>query len=145
IRFKDGIRGIQVVTNLQKAVACEGKDLVRSFDKGIVVVLMDEARREHMRRMDDLKQSVQNAVYEQKDPIIVYKMEAYNLFKSMLASMNKEIVSFLFKGEIPGQQQEPQNVREARPVQQQPAQVKATKAELSSPTGVSQEDQETRE
>ena len=145
IPFTDGIRGIQVATNLQKAVASEGKDVFRSFEKGIVLALIDEAWKEHLREMDDLKQSVQNAVYEQKDPIIIYKMEAYNLFKSMLASMNKEIVSFLFKGEIPGQQQEPQNVREARPVQQQPAQVKATKAELASPTGVSQEDQDTRE
>ena len=145
IPFTDGIRGIQVATNLQKAVESSGKEVFRSFEKGIVLALIDEAWKEHLREMDDLKQSVQNAVYEQKDPIIIYKMEAYNLFKSMLASMNKEIVSFLFKGEIPGQQQEPQNVREARPVQPQPVQVKATKAELASPTGVSDEDRDTRE
>lgn len=144
IPFTDGSRGIQVATNLQKAVESNGKEVFKSFEKGIVLALIDEAWKEHLREMDDLKQSVQNAVYEQKDPIIIYKMEAYNLFKSMLASMNKEIVSFLFKGEIPGQQ-EPQNVREARPVQAQPAQVTATKAELASPTGVSQEDKDTRE
>lgn len=144
VPFTDGIRGIQVATNLQKAVESNGKEVFKSFEKGIVLALIDEAWKEHLREMDDLKQSVQNAVYEQKDPIIIYKMEAYNLFKSMLASMNKEIVSFLFKGEIPGQQ-EPQNVREARPVQAQPAQVTATKAELASPTGVSQEDKDTRE
>ena len=67
--------------------------------------------------MDDLKQSVQNAVYEQKDPIIIYKMEAFNLFKNMLVNMNKDIVSFLFKGEIPLPQ--PQEIREAVPVQNQ--------------------------
>ncbi|PRD53808.1 preprotein translocase subunit SecA [Sphingobacterium gobiense] len=145
IPFTDGIRGIQVATNLQKAVESHGKEVFRSFEKGIVLALIDEAWKEHLREMDDLKQSVQNAVYEQKDPIIIYKMEAYNLFKSMLASMNKEIVSFLFKGEIPGQQQEPQNVREARPIQAQPAQLRATKAELASPTGVSAEDKDTRE
>jgi len=145
VPFTDGIRGIQVATNLQKAVESSGKEVFRSFEKGIVLALIDEAWKEHLREMDDLKQSVQNAVYEQKDPIIIYKMEAYNLFKGMLASMNKEIVSFLFKGEIPGQQQEPQNVREARPVQPQPVQVKATKAELASPTGVSDEDRDTRE
>ncbi|PRD48777.1 preprotein translocase subunit SecA [Sphingobacterium haloxyli] len=145
IPFTDGIRGIQVATNLQKAVESHGKEVFRSFEKGIVLALIDEAWKEHLREMDDLKQSVQNAVYEQKDPIIIYKMEAYNLFKSMLASMNKEIVSFLFKGEIPGQQQEPQNVREARPIQAQPPQVRATKAELASPTGVSAEDKDTRE
>lgn len=144
VPFSDGIRGIQVATNLKKAVETEGAEVFKSFEKGIVLALIDEAWKEHLREMDDLKQSVQNAVYEQKDPIIIYKMEAFNLFKSMLASMNKDIVSFLFKGEIPGQQQQPQNVQEARPVAPQPAQVKATKEDLSSPTGVSEEDIDTR-
>ncbi|WDF68746.1 preprotein translocase subunit SecA [Sphingobacterium oryzagri] len=145
VPFSDGIRGIQVATNLKKAVESNGKEVFKSFEKGIVLALIDEAWKEHLREMDDLKQSVQNAVYEQKDPIIIYKMEAYNLFKSMLASMNKDIVSFLFKGEIPGQQQQPQNIQAARPIPAQPAQVKATKAELASPTGVSEEDSDTRE
>ncbi|WP_437919385.1 preprotein translocase subunit SecA [Sphingobacterium sp. LRF_L2] len=145
VPFSDGIRGIQVATNLKKAVESNGKEVFKSFEKGIVLALIDEAWKEHLREMDDLKQSVQNAVYEQKDPIIIYKMEAYNLFKGMLASMNKEIVSFLFKGEIPGQQQQPQNIQAARAIPAQPAQVKATKAELSSPTGVSEEDKDTRE
>ncbi|MBD1429139.1 preprotein translocase subunit SecA [Sphingobacterium litopenaei] len=139
VPFTDGIRGIQVSTNLKKAVDSEGEDVFRSFEKGIVLALIDEAWKEHLREMDDLKQSVQNAVYEQKDPIIIYKMEAFNLFKSMLASMNKDIVSFLFKGEIPGQQQ-PQNIEEAKPIPAQPANVKATKEDLDSPTGVSEED-----
>src|SRR5690606_11085489 len=123
-----------------KAVESEGEEVFRSFEKGIVLALIDEAWKEHLREMDDLKQSVQNAVYEQKDPIIIYKMEAFNLFKSMLASMNKDIVSFLFKGEIPGQQQQPRNLQEAKPVPAQPANVKATKEDLDSPTGVSEED-----
>ncbi|WP_159637179.1 preprotein translocase subunit SecA [Sphingobacterium composti Ten et al. 2007 non Yoo et al. 2007] len=139
VPFTDGIRGIQVSTNLKKAVESEGEDVFRSFEKGIVLALIDEAWKEHLREMDDLKQSVQNAVYEQKDPIIIYKMEAFNLFKAMLASMNKDIVSFLFKGEIPGQQQ-PQNIEEAKPVPAQPANVVATKQSLDSPTGVSEED-----
>lgn len=139
VPFSDGIRGIQVSTNLRKAVESEGNEVFRSFEKGIVLALIDEAWKEHLREMDDLKQSVQNAVYEQKDPIIIYKMEAFNLFKTMLASMNKDIVSFLFKGEIPGQQQ-PQNIQEATPVPAQPANVKATKEDLNSPTGVSEED-----
>ncbi|MGJ1194654.1 preprotein translocase subunit SecA [Sphingobacterium spiritivorum] len=143
VPFTDGIRGIQVATNLKKAIETNGREVFKSFEKGIVLALIDEAWKEHLREMDDLKQSVQNAVYEQKDPIIIYKMEAYSLFKSMLASMNKEIVSFLFKGEIPGQTQE---VAEARPIQAQPARVVASKAELTSPTGVSDEDvQDTRE
>lgn len=140
VPFSDGIRGIQVATNLKKAVESEGAEVFRSFEKGIVLALIDEAWKEHLREMDDLKQSVQNAVYEQKDPIIIYKMEAFNLFKGMLASMNKEIVSFLFKGDIPGQ--EPQNVQEAKPTSQ--PNVTATKEDLSSPTGVSEEDMDTR-
>ncbi len=144
VPFTDGIRGIQVSTNLKKAIETNGREVFKSFEKGIVLALIDEAWKEHLREMDDLKQSVQNAVYEQKDPIIIYKMEAYSLFKSMLASMNKEIVGFLFKGEIPGQQA--QDVSEARPVPAQPARVVASKAELTSPTGVSDEDQhDTRE
>ncbi|MVZ65834.1 preprotein translocase subunit SecA [Sphingobacterium sp. DK4209] len=144
IPFSDGIRGIQVASNLKKAIESNGKDVFRSFEKGIVLALIDEAWKEHLREMDDLKQSVQNAVYEQKDPIIIYKMEAYNLFKAMLASMNKDIVSFLFKGEIPGQQQDAQNIQAARP---EAPRVKTTetKEELSSPTGVSEEDLNTQE
>ncbi|WP_140937011.1 preprotein translocase subunit SecA [Sphingobacterium lumbrici] len=142
VPFTDGIRGIQVATNLKKAVESNGLEVFKSFEKGIVLALIDEAWKEHLREMDDLKQSVQNAVYEQKDPIIIYKMEAFNLFKSMLASMNKDIVSFLFKGEIPGQQQ--QDIQEARPIRVQQAKVTATKEQLSSPTGVSDEDMDTR-
>ena len=143
IPFTDGIRGIQVATNLVKAVETEGKEVFKSFEKGIVLALIDEAWKEHLREMDDLKQSVQNAVYEQKDPIIIYKMEAYNLFKTMLAGMNKDIVSFLFKGEIPGQEQQPQNIQAARP--EQKVKVVESKAEISSPTGVSEEDLNTQE
>jgi len=144
VPFTDGIRGIQVSTNLKRAIETNGREVFKSFEKGIVLALIDEAWKEHLREMDDLKQSVQNAVYEQKDPIIIYKMEAYSLFKSMLASMNKEIVGFLFKGEIPGQQA--QDVSEARPIPAQPARVVASKAEMTSPTGVSEEDQQdTRE
>ncbi|GEM62986.1 protein translocase subunit SecA [Sphingobacterium faecium NBRC 15299] len=142
IPFSDGLRGIQVATNLKKAIETGGREVFKSFEKGIVLALIDEAWKEHLREMDDLKQSVQNAVYEQKDPIIIYKMEAFNLFKSMLAVMNKDIVSFIFKGEIPGQNM--QSVPE-RLVQAPPVQVKATKAELESPIGVSAEDVDTRD
>jgi len=139
VPFSDGTRGIQVSTNLKKAVESEGKEVFKSFEKGIVLALIDEAWKEHLREMDDLKQSVQNAVYEQKDPIIIYKMEAFNLFKSMLAEMNKEIVSFLFKGEIPGQTSN-DAPQAARPVEAKPVKTQATKADLESPTGVSDED-----
>lgn len=128
VPFSDGLRGIQVATNLKKAVESGGKEVFKSFEKGVVLALIDEAWKEHLRDMDELKQSVQNAVYEQKDPIIIYKMEAFNLFKEMLANMNKDVVGFLFKGEIPNQQ--PQDVREARPLPKQEARVKTSKPEL---------------
>lgn len=128
VPFSDGKRGIQVATNLKKSVESEGKEVFRSFEKGVVLSLIDEAWKEHLREMDDLKQSVQNAVYEQKDPIIIYKMEAFNLFKSMLVNMNKEVVSFLFKGEIPVQQA--RDVKEARPTPAQSPKVQVSKPEL---------------
>jgi len=128
VPFSDGLRGIQVATNLKKAVESGGKEVFKSFEKGVVLALIDEAWKEHLRDMDELKQSVQNAVYEQKDPIIIYKMEAFNLFKEMLVNMNKDVVGFLFKGEIPNQQ--PQDVREARPLPRQEARVRTSKPEL---------------
>lgn len=129
VPFTDGVRALQVTTNLKKAIKNDGKEVFRSFEKGVVLALIDEAWKEHLREMDDLKQSVQNAVYEQKDPIIIYKMEAFNLFKDMLVSMNKEIVSFLFKGEIP--LPEPQEIREARPVPNQNQRLKVSKPEFA--------------
>ncbi|SEN62404.1 protein translocase subunit secA [bacterium A37T11] len=128
VPFSDGIRGIQVATGLRQAVETNGREVFKSFEKGIVLALIDEAWKEHLREMDELKQSVQNAVYEQKDPIIIYKMEAFDLFKQMLVDMNKEVVSFLFKGEIPAQ--EAQEVREARPIPRQEARVRTSKPEL---------------
>ncbi|MBP3944171.1 preprotein translocase subunit SecA [Sphingobacteriaceae bacterium WQ 2009] len=139
VPFSDGIRGIQVSTNLQKAVETQGREVFKSFQKGIVLALIDEAWKEHLREMDDLKQSVQNAVYEQKDPIIIYKMEAFNLFKAMLVEMNRDIVSFLFKGEIPGQTSN-DNPPASATIQAKAVKTKEIKAELDSPTGVSDED-----
>lgn len=133
VPFTDGLRGVQVATNLKKSIDTEGHEVFKSFEKGVVLALIDEAWKEHLRDMDELKQSVQNAVYEQKDPIIIYKMEAFNLFKAMLVEMNKDIISFLFKGEIPSQQ--PQDVREARPLPRQEPRVQTSKPELVSAGG----------
>lgn len=129
IPFTDGNRVIQVNTGLKKILDTGGAEVFRSLERGIVLALIDEAWKEHLREMDDLKQSVQNAVYEQKDPIIVYKMEAFNLFKEMLANMNKDVVSFLLKGEIPAQQAG--DIRAARPApRRQESRVTASKPEL---------------
>ena len=114
VPFTDGIHGIQVSVPLKKAVENKGAEVFKSFEKNVVLYLIDDAWKEHLREMDELKQSVQNAVYEQKDPLLVYKFEAFELFRQMLATVNKEIVSFLFRGGIPVQQ-EPEEIREAKP------------------------------
>lgn len=130
VPFTDGIRSVQVAANLKKAVDSNGYEVFKAFEKTVVLALIDDAWKEHLREMDDLKQSVQNAVYEQKDPLIVYKMEAFNMFKQMLATVNKDIVSFLFKGNIPSQ--DPAQVREARPQQRQDlSKLKVSKPELA--------------
>jgi len=108
----------------------------KSFEKTVTLAEIDDAWKEHLREMDELKQSVQNAVYEQKDPLLVYKFEAFELFRNMLAAVNKEMVSFLFRGGIPVQQ-EPEQVREARP---QPRtdmkKMRTSKPELVQPSGI---------
>ncbi|HET8830343.1 MAG TPA: preprotein translocase subunit SecA [Pelobium sp.] len=113
VPFTDGAHGIQVAAPLKKSVESKGKEVIKAFEKTITLSLIDDTWKEHLREMDDLKQSVQNAVYEQKDPLVVYKMEAFNLFKGMLGVVNKEVVSFLFKGVIPVQGNAP--LREAAP------------------------------
>ncbi len=103
VPFTDGIKTLKVVTNLQKAYETKGKDLVQDFERNITLALIDEAWKTHLRKMDELKQSVQLAVHEQKDPLLIYKFEAFELFKSMINHLNKEVLSFLFKGGLPQQ------------------------------------------
>jgi preprotein translocase subunit SecA len=145
VPFTDGMRSIQVTVGLKKAIENGGREVTRSFEKTIVLALIDESWKEHLREMDELKQSVQNAVYEQKDPLIIYKMEAFNLFKNMLNAVNKEVVSFLYKGGIPGQT-DPNDVREAQAPKPAPARLKTSKPEFaqSSHTGMP-EMEDTRE
>jgi preprotein translocase subunit SecA len=112
IPVTDGIKNMQVVTNLRKAYEDKGKEVMLSIEKGIVLGMIDNAWKEHLREMDELKQSVQNAAYEQKDPLLIYKLESYELFKGMVQRTNKEITGFLIKSDVPIA--EPQNVREAQ-------------------------------
>jgi preprotein translocase subunit SecA len=114
VPFTDGVHGIQVSVPLKKAIKNKGLEVFKSFEKNVTLSLIDDAWKEHLREMDELKQSVQNAVYEQKDPLLVYKFEAFELFRQMLATVNKEMVSFLFRGGIPVEQQA-EEIREARP------------------------------
>ncbi len=112
VPFSDGMKGIQVIANVKKAVDTHGRELVTAFERMITAAMIDDAWKEHLREMDDLKQSVQGAVYEQKDPLLIYKFESFELFKQMMDRTNKEIISFLFKGVIP--QQDPDKVKEAK-------------------------------
>ena len=103
VPFTDGIKSLQVVTNLKEAYETEGKSLAKDFEKNITLAIIDENWKEHLRKMDELKQSVQNASYEQKDPLLIYKFEAFELFKITIDKINREVLSFLFKGELPNQ------------------------------------------
>jgi preprotein translocase subunit SecA len=114
VPFTDGVQSMQIAVPLKRAISNKGMEVVKSFEKNVTLYLIDDAWKEHLREMDELKQSVQNAVYEQKDPLLVYKFESFELFRQLLASVNKDLVSFLFRGGI-AVQQEPDEVREAKP------------------------------
>lgn len=101
VPISDGQKIFQIVTNLRKAYDTGGKELTRTFSKTIGLYIVDDQWKEHLREMDDLKQSVQNAAYEQKDPLLIYKFEAYQLFKNMIDRMNREVISILMKAHIP--------------------------------------------
>lgn len=129
VPFTDGQKTIQVVTNLKDAYESEGKVLITDFEKNVSLAIIDESWKDHLRKMDDLKTSVQNAQYEQKDPLLIYKFESFELFKGMLDKVNKEVLSFLLKGELPNQNAN--QVSEAR--EQKREKVKLSKAEFNNP------------
>jgi preprotein translocase subunit SecA len=111
VPISDGIKVFQVITNLKATAESEGKELARAYEKTVVLATIDDAWKEHLREMDELKQSVQNATYEQKDPLLIYKFESFELFRTMLNQVNKDVVSTLMKGHIPSQ--DPEQVKEA--------------------------------
>ena len=101
IPVSDGRKQIGLSVNLEKAYTSEGREIAKTLSKNIILYQIDEHWKEHLREMDDLKQSVQNASYEQKDPVVVYKLESYNLFAEMLETLNKDVLSFLFRSFVP--------------------------------------------
>lgn len=115
VPFTDGIRGMQIPVNLKRAYETEGAEIIRTLEKFASLWIIDDEWKEHLREMDELKQSAQNAVFEQKDPLLIYKLESFNLFKAMLSRVNKEVLSLLFKAYIPAQQAQQMD---AAPVQQ---------------------------
>ena len=130
VPFTDGTKSLQVVTNLKDAYESEGKSLITDFEKNITLAIIDENWKDHLRKMDDLKQSVQNASYEQKDPLLIYKFEAFELFKLTVDDINKEVLSFLFKGELP--EQNGNQISEAR--QQKRERLNTSKADVQNST-----------
>ncbi len=101
VPITDGTRVYNIVTNLEKAYNTNGEELVKSYIKNIVLRVIDEAWKEHLRELDDLRQSVQTATYEQKDPLLIYKFESFELFRNVIDKVNKDIVGILIRGQIP--------------------------------------------
>ena len=112
VPFTDGKKTMNIVTDLKKAYESNGKELINDFEKNISLAIIDDTWKTHLRKMDELKQSVQLAVHEQKDPLLIYKFEAKELFFSMIDQLNKDILTFLFKGELPSK--DPNDIREDR-------------------------------
>ena len=111
VPVSDGTRVFQVLANLEKCYESKGKELVRSYEKSIILATIDQSWQEHLRELDDLRQSVRNAQYEQKDPLLIYKFEAFELFSVMIDKVNKDVVSTLMKAHIP--LRDPQSVTRA--------------------------------
>jgi preprotein translocase subunit SecA len=124
IVFTDHKKLIRIAADFQKVVESEGKELIRALERTTVLALIDQEWKEHLREMDDLRQSVQMAVHEQKDPLIIYKFEAFELFKDLLARINRDVTGFLMKATLP---QAPAEVREARPPREQAPKLKEQK------------------
>ena len=101
VPFSDGHRMLNIVTDLKEAYESHCDSLITDFEKNISLAIIDENWKLHLREMDDLRRSSQGAVYEQKDPLVIYKQESFHLFSEMVDNVNKQIVSFLFKGEMP--------------------------------------------
>lgn len=129
VPFTDGRKGLNVLAPLDKTVQTQGTELLAALEKTITLVVIDDAWKEHLRAMDDLKQSVQNAYLEQKDPLVIYKSEAFQQFKNMDAEVNKDIVSFLCHASIPVQQ-ENAPLREGRPEKTDYSKMTANKDEI---------------
>ncbi|HEY0678240.1 MAG TPA: preprotein translocase subunit SecA [Chitinophagaceae bacterium] len=129
VPFTDGRKGIQVLANMQKTIDTEGRELANAVERQITLAIIDDSWKEHLRSMDDLKQSVQTAYLEQKDPLVIYKMEAFELFRRMDSEVNKEIVSFLCHSSIPIEQNNGQ-LKEGREQKTDMSRLRANKEEI---------------
>lgn len=131
VPFTDGRKGMQVLANMEKTLNSNGAELVNALERTVTLALIDDAWKEHLRAMDDLKQSVQTATYEQKDPLVIYKMEAYNIFKKMDGEVNTNIVQFLSHAGIPLNDGE--EVREGRQQKTDLSKLSTSKEDVDAP------------
>jgi len=131
IPVSDGKRVFNVTTHLETAYKNEAKEVVKAFEKQSLLYVIDDEWKEHLRQLDELRNSVQNASYEQKDPLLIYKLESFGLFKEMVDSINRKVLAILMRGQIP--MREPEQVREARPAQRMDlSKYKTQKADVDS-------------
>ena len=131
VPFTDGRKSIQVIANLEKSAKSEGQEVMDALERSVTLAMIDQHWKEHLREMDDLRQSVRSAVYEQKDPLLIYKFESFNLFKKMVDQVGREIISFLIKAQLP--QADPSQIQEARaPKKVDMSKLSARKDELPS-------------
>ena len=119
IPITDGKRMYNISCNLKEAYETESKVITKSFQKSIILHMIDEAWKEHLREMDELRHSVQNASYENKDPLLIYKLESYNLFKNMVDAMNRKTVAVLMRGQIPVRREPTEEERQAMAARQE--------------------------
>ena len=130
VPFTDGKKGMQVLANLNKTVETNGRELTNALERQITLAIIDDAWKEHLRAMDDLKQSVQTAYLEQKDPLVIYKITAFDLFKRMDSDVNKDIISFLCHANIPVEQNNGQQIREGREEKTDMSRMSANKEDI---------------
>lgn len=144
IPVTDGKRMYNISCNLKAAYESEAKEVVKAFEKSILLHVIDEAWKENLRELDELKHSVQNASYEQKDPLLIYKLESVTLFDTMVSKINNQTVSILMRGQIPVQ--EPAQIRQAAPEEHQDmSKYREQKQDLNDPHQQAAAQQDTRE
>ncbi|HOZ77763.1 MAG TPA: SEC-C metal-binding domain-containing protein, partial [Ferruginibacter sp.] len=134
VPFTDGRKGIQALANIDKTIESNGKEMMYALERGITLALIDDAWKEHLRSMDDLRHSVQTAGYEQKDPLVIYKIEAFNAFKQMDDNVNKDIVSFLCHANIPMEQTNAGRIQEGREERTDMSKMRQRKEEFAGAT-----------
>ena len=145
VPITDGKRVYNIPCNLKEAYRTEGRDVVKQFERVIMLHIIDDCWKENLRQLDELRHSVQNASYEQKDPLLIFKLESAKLFDSMVNDMNNRIASILTRGQIPEMQQQ-QEVREAAPEERtQRQQYTEQKAEINDPAQQAAAQHDTRE